>query len=446
MSFPAIRVRHPISLPLVPNKRRTENPLHSGSQANINAMAIDPPVPRGPKRRVALLGLFGIGNTGNDASMETMLRFLREEAHGSSIHCLAVDPEAIHQTYGVDTIRLNSRFRSRLLFQLDKMLFRIPGGFVDLVRTIYAAHKFDLLVAPGTGLLDDFGTGPFNWPYTLLKWCVAARLSGAQIWLVSIGAGPIQNPLSRWMMKKAAGLARYRSYRDRISLEFMKSIGFDTGKDAVYPDIVFKMETPPTAAPMSRPNGKITVGVGVMGYKGWHAWEAGGAEIYASYLSRITSFIVWLLDNSYSVRLFTGARSDGETVEEIGRQLTAMRPDLNEQYVAVETDSLLELVAQMSAVDVTVATRFHNVLCSLKAGKPTISLGYARKNDVLMAEFGLGEYCYRIEDFDVERLKVQVVDILENRKRISASILSRLDELKAELERQDRHLLSEMLG
>jgi hypothetical protein len=41
---------------------------------------------------------------------------------------------------------------------------------------------------------------------------------------------------------------------------------------------------------------------------------------------------------------------------------------------------------------------------------------------------------------------VQVVDILENRKRISASILSRLDELKAELERQDRHLLSEMLG
>jgi hypothetical protein len=63
-----------------------------------------------------------------------------------------------------------------------------------------------------------------------------------------------------------------------------------------------------------------------------------------------------------------------------------------------------------------------------------------------MAEFGLGEYCHRIEDFDVERLKVQVVDILENRKRISASILSRLDELKAELERQDRHLLSEMLA
>lgn len=382
---------------------------------------------------------------GNDASMETMLRFLREEARGCSTHCLAVDPEAIHQTYGVDTIRLNSRFRARLLFRLDKMLFRIPGGFVDLVRTIHEAQKFDLLVAPGTGLLDDFGSGPFNWPYTLLKWCVAARLSGAQIWLVSIGAGPIQNSLSRWMMKKAARLARYRSYRDRISLDFMKSIGFDTGQDAVYPDIVFKMETPPAVRLPSRDEETI-VGVGVMGYKGWHAWEAGGTEIYASYLSRITSLIVWLLDNSYGVRLFTGARSDGETVEEIGRRLTAMRPGLNQRCIAVETASLLELVAQMSAVDVTVATRFHNVICSLKAGKPTISLGYARKNDVLMADFGLGEYCHRIEDFEVERLKVQIAGILENRLGISASIRSRLDELKAELERQDRYLVSEMLG
>src|SRR5690606_12562954 len=135
MSFPAVRVRHPISLSLIPGKRGAD-----GSS-------------RRPGRRVALLGMFGIGNMGNDASMETMLRFLREEARGCSVHCLAVDPEAIRRTYGVDTIRLNSRFRARLLFRLDKTLFRIPGGLVDLVRTIHAAHKFDLLVAPGTGLL-----------------------------------------------------------------------------------------------------------------------------------------------------------------------------------------------------------------------------------------------------------------------------------------------------
>jgi polysaccharide pyruvyl transferase WcaK-like protein len=445
MSSPANPVRHPILLSPASNSPETDNLPDASREVDINATFVDRLPPRKPMRRVALLGLFGIGNMGNDASMETMLRFLREQSRDCSVHCLSVDPEAIRRTYGVDTIRLNSRFRSRLLFRLDKTLFRIPGGLLDLARTIHSAHKFDLLVAPGTGLLDDFGTGPFSWPYTLLKWCVAARLSGAQIWLVSIGAGPIRNPLSRWMMKKAARLARYRSYRDRISLEFMRSIGFDTGKDTVFPDIVFKMETPPAARIPSRDK-EMIVGVGVMGYKGWHAWEAGGAEIYASYLSRITSFIVWLLDSSYSVRIFTGARSDGETVEEIVNRLAAMRPGLGERCVAVETSSLSELVEQMSAVDVTVATRFHNVICSLKAGKPTISVGYARKNDVLMAQFGLGEYCHHVEGFDVERLKLQITDISENREEISASIRRKLDVLKAELERQDRYLLAEMLG
>ena len=45
-----------------------------------------------------------------------------------------------------------------------------------------------------------------------------------------------------------------------------------------------------------------------------------------------------------------------------------------------------------------------------------------------------------------DQLLLRIADILENREEISVSILSRLDELKAELERQDRHLLSEMLG
>lgn len=424
-----------------PASRARPRIAHAGQPQAVAAE----PARHEPRHRIALLGLFGIGNMGNDASMEAMLRFLEQQARGCSVHCLSVDPEAIRRTYGVETIRLNSRFQSRLLFWLDKTLFRIPGGLVDLVRTIRAARRFDLLVAPGTGLLDDFGTGPFNWPYTLLKWCMAARLSGAQIWLVSIGAGPIENPLSRWMMKKAARLARYRSYRDRISLEFMRSIGFDTGRDVVYPDIVFKMETPP-AARIPPQEAETIVGVGVMGYQGWHAWDAGGAEIYASYLSRITAFIAWLLDNSHSVRLFTGARSDQGTVEEIVGRLAEMRPGLCGRCAAVETNSLSELVEQMSAVDVTVATRFHNVICSLKAGKPTISLGYARKNNVLMAEFGQGEYCHHIEDFDVERLKVQITGILENREGISASIRSKLGVLKAELERQDRYLLAEMLG
>ena len=41
----------------------------------------------------------------------------------------------------------------------------------------------------------------------------------------------------------------------------------------------------------------------------------------------------------------------------------------------------------MAPVGTVVATRYHNVICALKLGKPTISIGYAAKNDALMAEW-----------------------------------------------------------
>ena len=59
---------------------------------------------------------------------------------------------------------------------------------------------------------------------------------------------------------------------------------------------------------------------------------------------------------------------------------------------------------EIAQVDVVVATRFHNVICALKQAKPTISLAYAAKNDVLMRAFGLGDYCQPLGSLDVERL------------------------------------------
>ena len=67
---------------------------------------------------------------------------------------------------------------------------------------------------------------------------------GVKIIFASIGAGPIQHPLSRWFMKSAARAAHYRSYRDTVSKAFMESIGFDARNDPIYPDIAFALSAP----------------------------------------------------------------------------------------------------------------------------------------------------------------------------------------------------------
>src|SRR5690606_2199071 len=123
------------------------------------------------------------------------------------------------------------------------------------------------------------GGRPFGMPLALLAWCLVARLRGAWIAFVSIGAGPIHHPVSRWLMRSAVAMADYRSYRDAVSKEFMTRIGFDTRDDAVYPDIAFKLPAPASVRPQ-RPDGRLVVGVGVMTYQGWRDDPDRGAPIY----------------------------------------------------------------------------------------------------------------------------------------------------------------------
>ncbi len=98
---------------------------------------------------------------------------------------------------------------------------------------------------------------------------------------------------------------------------------------------------------------------------------------------------------------------------------------------------------QMALTDVVVATRFHNIVCALKMHRPTISLSYAKKNDVLMAELGLGQFCQHIETFDVDRLTEQFSLLVGDAAIYESGIGKRLDRLVNRLDQQNA-LLSHM--
>jgi polysaccharide pyruvyl transferase WcaK-like protein len=71
-------------------------------------------------------------------------------------------------------------------------------------------------------------------------------------------------------------------------------------------------------------------------------------------------------------------------------------------------------MSEISQTDIVVATRFHNVVCALMVNKPVISCGYARKNEVLLDEMGLGGYSQHVEELDIEKLKEQFITLAQN--------------------------------
>jgi polysaccharide pyruvyl transferase WcaK-like protein len=394
--------------------------------------------------RIVLFGLFGCGNLGNDGSLETMLGFLKRVRPHATIVCVCDEPQVVSRSLDVDAVPIRQPSKP-IGGRLGRILLQPFRKLREFGRACHHMRRTDVMIIPGTGILDDFGERPQGMPLKLFTWCLAARLCGTKIAFVCIGAGPIRRRVNRWLMLRAASLAHYRSYRDEISREFMESVGFDTTNDRVYPDIVFKLPAPDARERPSTRFPHLTVGVGVMSYRGWYGYAEGGDRIFGRYIEKLSEFVVHLLDGGYGVRLLTGELGDKRAVDALLAKLRAARPEAANRITAEPSYSLGELMEQMSKTEIVVATRFHNIVCALKMGKPTISLGYARKNDVLMAGMGLGDYCQHIEQFSVPVLIEQFDALVQNRDALARKVRMKVSDLGKQLDRQEEFLVSELV-
>ncbi|MGH6762234.1 MAG: polysaccharide pyruvyl transferase family protein [Phyllobacterium sp.] len=408
---------------------------------------METPAVASSRQRIALFGLFGCGNLGNDGSLEAMIQFLRKERPDADIVSICDNPEHVAASQNVAVLPLSwSRHLRGGARKINRLFLKLPGSLIDLMITIRHLRDVDSMIIPGTGILDDFGERPYGMPLDIFRWLVVARLMGVRTALVSIGAGPIRHPVSRWLMSRAAGFADFRSYRDALSKNYMTGIGFDTSSDAIYPDIAFKLETPDIAQDTFTRNGRPVIGVGVMSYYGWYGFAEGAQAIYDAYAAKLSQFVIHLLDNGHDVRLLTGEIGDMTAVRDILEKVKRSRPDyLQSRIVAEPSHSLTELMQQMAETEIVVTTRFHNIVCALKMGKPTISLGYSRKNDVLMDEMGLGEFCQPIEQFDLNTLIGHFDTLSSHRREHELKIRRQVEVFRERLEEQDEILLANFI-
>jgi polysaccharide pyruvyl transferase WcaK-like protein len=176
-------------------------------------------------------------------------------------------------------------------------------------------------------------------------------------------------------------------------------------------------------------------------------------EIYQTYVEKMGRFVNSLLDRGYRVRLLTGETVDARAVRDIGQIAKASRYELTEglppqkarQPFTEPINSLHDVLRQIGDTDVVVATRFHNVVCALKLARPTISIGYEAKNDSVMTELGLGQFCQSIEELDLKQLETQLAELLKNKEQYEAIIRRNLDAVQLRVKRHEQELLSELL-
>ncbi|MFJ8811698.1 polysaccharide pyruvyl transferase family protein [Amycolatopsis thermoflava] len=376
--------------------------------------------------RIGFFGILGSGNLGNDGSLDAVMTYVRERYPDAELGFLAMGPEQLTARYGAPATHLQwYEPHAGDATGPRAAGLKVLGKLLDPIRTWAWVRNYDVVIVPGMGVLEaTLPLRPWALPYSLFWLGATARLTGTRVALVSVGADVVRKRATRWVITRAARLAHYRSYRDEHSRQAMARMGVDVSADAVFPDLAFGL-----ADPEPRPS-TGAVGVGVMAFHGGNDDRARADDINRAYLSTVKRFVRLLADEGRPIRLFTGDVAD----DEVPADIIATVPGAD--ITAEPLTSLQDLMRRMAEVDVVVATRYHNVLCALKTAKPTISLGYARKNDVLMSAMGLGEFCQSAREPDFDRLVAQFRELEDRREELTAVLKERNRVMSERLERQ----------
>jgi polysaccharide pyruvyl transferase WcaK-like protein len=395
------------------------------------------------RAKIWFFGHFGSSNFGNEITLQTALYHVRQRLPKAEFACICTWPKVLAATQKIESVPFSRRIvqswnlRNPLVKLLRKVFIGIPSELCRWFEAFRTLKGTDMLIIPGTGLLTD-AYGLQNWgPYNLFKWSLLAKLRGSKLLFVSVGAGPIYSAAGRYFVKSALSMADFRSYRDQASMDCLKKIGLQTNGDRVYPDLVFS--APETILPRSgdRKNNRIVVGLGLMDYAGKYSVANPSNEIYTSYLESLVAFVKWLLSRGYDVRLLLGEAADTASMSDFKSLLKASLGAYDEERIIDQpVHSAEQLLSQIAATDIVVATRFHNVLLSLLLNKPVIAISFHHKCASLMSEMGLAEYCHDINHMNTDRLIEQFQDAERKSEVLKPAIRQRAEQLRKALDEQ----------
>jgi polysaccharide pyruvyl transferase WcaK-like protein len=385
---------------------------------------------------VAIWGYYHGGNLGDELVVATIAAAARQRIPGVRLFAVSLAPADSRERHGLESFPLTPQaqedptigqggpklLRSRLRRSVRRLvpgvryvtsLYRAGKSFVQDVafdgRALRFLWQVDTLVVAGSGQLIDKFYGPFGHPYSFFRWCWLARLAGARVCVPSVGAGPLAHPLSRFFVRHALGSVTYISVRDNASRQVLQAAGVQS-PIAVVPDMAWGSRLLQLAADeigeRPRPGSRI-VGLNVLAHEDPRYWPRGDRGRFAAYLARMADFAHWLLANGYRVRLFSSQnRADQAPARELLELLHAKGVAGNGDLVwAIDPSAGPgELIDCIAGCDLVVGARYHSLLVPLALGIPAVALAYNHKTVELMANVGLGRWCFDIDSVTVEEL------------------------------------------
>ncbi len=359
-----------------------------------------------PVRRVAFFGETGVGNHGNEASLDAGLRLL--EGTGAEPLAVAQLPDVVAAAHAVPAVDIRHPSAPR------RGARGLAGRVADVVHLGRTVRSVDAVVVPGTGIFEGQGVRPRGIPFSLFWLAAWARALRRPLLLLSVGVDDLGTPGVRLLLGRALAWADVLTVRDARSARAVAALGVRRPAPVV-PDLVLGRE-PVTQPPV--PGSASTdpvVAVGVMDWGGTERDE--GRETYTA---RSTALVRALLAAGVRVRVLVGEELDRRVAAEVVRRVRAADPG-----AAVELPDVRSVEDAARALDgchVLVAARYHNLVAAVSEGVPVVATGYGHKQASLVAAYGAAGRAHDRDGYDAGLVVAQVREILADHAAESARV------------------------
>jgi polysaccharide pyruvyl transferase WcaK-like protein len=385
--------------------------------------------------KIGLLDHMGFGNMGDAAILESFIANIKKRIPDAALVAFSLNPDdtrtrheivtypirACSPTAGADGPSKTPRvdFKSRIKGFLEhfpalhEMLRKVAFPLREMAhwaRTYRVVKSLDALVLSGGGQLCELWK---ELPYNVFKFCVLAKLSNTPLYIVGVGAGPLDRPWNKVFARWSVRLSRFTSFRDIESQNLLRDLGVRK-ETYVCPDPAYAIDLRDYVKGVPGCQARPVVGLNPMGFCDPRIWPRRDHAIYGTYLDTLASFARWLLAQGYDVEVFTSdIVVDHFAIEDLKKRLS-MPDGLDSRLVFRPLLTLKELLNQMLRFEFVVTSKYHGVIFSHLLTKPVISLSYHPKIEALMRTVGHHQYCLDIEGFKLTSLLETFSSLVQN--------------------------------
>lgn len=355
---------------------------------------------------ILLYGWFGENNVGDELILDASMSLIKKQCPSAEINVMGTKPCQVKKLHaGINRVSTYIDYRPKEFLRAFKY------GFFDVIRNIL---KNDVLVISSGGALSDWHKES---TITLFFMIDMFSFMKKPIYMLDVGAGPININKSYKRFKNRLDKIRIITVRDKSSFDTLKALKLNNiylSRDVVYSyseSILDRIKN------IEKINNSVGLVIAAVCYE--------TKSVYDEYINQINLLITKLLQEGYKVSVIPFLyEEDKEFLEQLQiPEIVKICVDQNNVYKAIE------YIAQCEYV---IGIRYHALVLSAIMGKKIIPLVHHGKNGDFVKDFLLDKYAEYIGDGkNWEYSQISANNIIRNLRRIDSDEQYKLNIISA---------------